>query len=479
MLTAVLLYLSILVLVGGFRSRRVKTGDDFLVAGRTLPARVLVFTLLATWVGSGSLFGGAGLGYRAGFPALWQSAGAWVGIALVYFIAPRVRRIAQYTVPDILELRYGPTARVLGTVTTVLAYSTIAAYQFRGGGRLLGLIAGVDPDTGALITMIFCVVFTSMAGMLSIAYLDVGNGILMTVGVMLAVVFMVGDAGGLSASLAALRPDQVSLFGTLGPQASLALFLPTMFLLLGEANMYQKFFSARDERTARRAVVFWIIGTIVVETLIDSTGVLASTIVPGLTETQSEEIVIRVATDVLPGFMGVLLVCGAAAIVVSTANSFLLTPATNLIRDVYQRFINPGVTDRQVIIYTRVLVAVLGVFGYMAGKFFPTILAMALWAYTMYGAGITPALLGALLWRRATRQGGVASIMVGMLTTLLWEIVGLARGVDGTPAYLLGLETAYPALALSIGTLIFVSLATPAQSDAEVAALYSASTRTT
>ena len=475
MLTAVLLYLSFLILVGTYRSRQVKTGDDFLVAGRTLPARVLVFTLLATWVGSGSLFGGAGLGYRAGFPALWQSAGAWVGIALVYFIAPRVRRIAQYTVPDILELRYGPAARVLGTITTVLAYATIAAYQFRGGGRLLGLVSGVDPDTGAFITMVFCVVFTSLAGMLSVAYLDVGNGILMTVGVMLAVVFLVGDAGGIGASLSALRPDQLSVFGTLGPQASLALFLPTMFLLLGEANMYQKFFSARDERAARRAVVAWIVGTIVVETLIDSTGVLASTVMPGLSDAQSEEIVIRVATDLLPSFMGILLVCGAAAIIVSTANSFLLTPATNLIRDVYQRFINPGVTDRQLIVYTRVAVAVLGVLGYVAGNFFPTILAMALWAYTMYGAGITPALLGALLWRRATAQGGVASILVGMLTTLVWEIVALARGVDGAPAYLLGLETAYPALALSISTLVVVSLATPRQTDEQVAALYSGS----
>ena len=473
MLIAVLLYLSILVLVGPYRSRQVKTGDDFLVAGRTLPARVLVFTLLATWVGSGSLFGGAGLGYRAGFPALWQSAGAWVGIALVYFIAPRVRRIAQYTVPDILELRYGPVARVLGTITTVLAYTTIAAYQFRGGGRLLALIADVDPDTGALITMIFCVVFTSLAGMLSIAYLDVGNGILMPAGVMLAVVFMVDGAGGVGLSLAALRPDQMSLFGTLGPQASLALFLPTMFLLLGEANMYQKFFSARDERAARLAVVAWVLGTIVVETLIDSTGVLASVVMPGLSEAQSEEIVIRVAIDLLPAFMGVVLVCGAAAIIVSTANSFLLTPSTNLIRDVYQRFVNPGMTDRQVIVYTRVIVAVLGVVGYVAGKFFPTILAMALWAYTMYGAGITPALLGALLWRRATRMGGVASILVGMLTTLSWEIVGLARGSDGVPDYLFGLETAYPALVLSIGTLVLVSLVTPASDEEEVAALYS------
>ena len=467
-LTAVVLYLSVLVLIGVWRSRRVRTADDFLVAGRRLPARVLVFTLLATWIGSGSLFGGAGLGYRSGFAALWQSAGAWAGIALVYFIAPRVRRIAQYTVPDILELRYGPAARILGTITTVLAYGTIAAYQFRGGGRLLELVAGIDPGTGARATAIFCILFTSLAGMLSIAYIDVGNGLIMTVAVSLGVAYLVNDAGGLSASLTQLAPHQVSLFGDIGPQAAFALFLPTMFLLMGEANMYQKFFSARDERAARLAVAGWIVGTIVVETLIDSTGILGSLRITGLDAVASEAIVIRVATEVLPTGLGVLLVCGAAAIVVSTANSFLLTPSTNLIRDVYQRFINPEVTDRQLVIYTRLIVVAVGALGYIAGTFFPTILAMALWAYTMYGAGITPALLGALIWRRATRAGGVASIAVGMATTVTWEVIGLARAVDGNPVYLFGWQTAYPALALSILTLVVVSLLTPPPSEAEV-----------
>ena len=467
-LTAVVLYLSLLVLIGVWRSRRIRTGDDFLVAGRRLPARVLVFTLLATWIGSGSLFGGAGLGYRSGFSALWQSAGAWAGIALVYFIAPRVRRIAQYTVPDILELRYGWAARVLGTITTVFAYGTIAAYQFRGGGRLLELVAGIDPGTGALATAIFCIVFTSLAGMLSIAYIDVGNGLVMTIAVTLGVAFLVSDAGGLGASIARLEPHQVSLFGDIGPQAAFALFLPTMFLLLGEANMYQKFFSARDERAARLAVVGWIAGTIVVETLIDSTGIFGSLRIAGLDTAASEAIVIQVATDVLPPALGVLLVCGAAAIVVSTANSFLLTPSTNLIRDVYQRFINPAVTDRQVVVYTRLIVVAVGALGYYVGNFFPSILAMALWAYTMYGAGITPALLGALLWKRATRAGGVASILAGMSTTLVWEVIGLVRAVDGDPAYLFGWQTAYPALALSITTLIVVSLLTPPPTRAEV-----------
>ena len=458
-LAAIIAYLGILAVVGFMRSRKVQTGDDFLVAGRSLPAHVLVFTLLSTWIGSGSLFGGAGLGYRIGFPGLWQSAGAWVGIALVYFLAPKVRRIAQYTVPDVLELRYGPAARILGTITTVLAYTTIAAYQFRGGGRLLNLVAGMDPVTGALITMLFCVAFTAFAGMLSIAYLDVGNGLMMLVGVGVAVVYLIGLAGGFGPALAQLRPDQLSIFGSMRPVEGLALFLPTMFLLLGEANMYQKFFSAESERAARVAVGGWIVGTILVETMITSVGIFGSVAIPGLDTSASESIVVRVAVGVLPTFMGVLLLAGAAAIIVSTANSFLLTPATNLMRDVFQRFVNPGISDSHIVLYTRVMVGVLGVIGFVAGNFFPTILAMALWAYTMYGAGITPALLGALIWPRATPAGGVASIAVGMLTTLLWEIVALMRG-SGDAAYPLGLATVYPALFLSIGTLIIVSLMT-------------------
>ena len=459
-LLAVITYLGLLVVGSIWGSRKIRTGDDFLVAGRSLPAHVLVFTLLSTWIGSGSLFAGAGLGYRVGFAALWQSAGAWVGIALIYWIAPRVRNIAQYTVPDILELRYGPAARVLGTVTTVIAYSTIAAYQFRGGGRLLELLAGVDPKTGALITAIFCVIYTSLAGMLSIAYLDVVNGSIMTIGVVLATGFLVADAGGLSVALTQLRPDQVSLFGSLSPQTALALFFPTMFLLLGEANMYQKFFSAKDARAAKMAVVGWIAGTVIVETLIDSIGVFGSQVIPGLGTEASEAIVISVAMQALPTVVGIVLVCGASAIIVSTANSFLLTPATNLMRDVYQRFINPDVSGTQVLLYTRLMVVVLGVIGYVAGNFFPTILAMALWAYTMYGASITPALLAAFVWPRATRLGGVASIGIGIITTLVWEIIGMARAVDGVAMYPFGFQTIYPALTLSIVTLISVSLVT-------------------
>jgi SSS family solute:Na+ symporter len=452
-LVAVVGYVAVLTAVGLWRARAVRTEDDFLVAGRTLPARVLLFTLLSAWIGSGSLFAGAGLGYRAGFPALWQSAGAWVGIALIYFLASRVRRLAQYTVPDILEMRYGPWGRILGTTTTVLAYTAIVAYQFRGGGRLLNLVAGVDPRTGAAVTAAFCIAYTAFAGMLSIAYLDVANGVMMIVGTAVAVVYLVGRAGGTESAFGALRPDQLTLFGSLSPIDAIGLFLPTLFLLLGEANMYQKFFSARDERAARNAVLGWIAGTILVETLIVSIGAFGSVAVPGLGTQESETITVRVALDVLPTAFGVLLLAGAAAIILSTATSCLLTPATSLTRDVYQRFMKPSAGDRELLWWTRALVVSLGLVALVAGNFFPTILAMALWAYTMYGAGVTPALLAALVWPGVTRQAGVASIAVGMTTTLIWEIAALVHGT-----YPIGLQTIYPALVASGATLIAGSL---------------------
>jgi SSS family solute:Na+ symporter len=458
-LVGILGYLVVLAVVGARWTRRVRTGDEFLVAGRSLPASVLVFTLLSTWIGSGSLFAGAGLGYRVGFPALWQSAGAWLGIAIIFFVAPRVRRLAQYTVPDILDLRYGSTARVLGTLTIVLAYTTIAAYQFRGGGRLLNLVSGLDPAIGTIVTAAFCVAMTAFAGMTSVARVDIGNGAMMIGGVGLAVVYLAGHVGSGGPPLAALRPDQVTLFGAMSPREAMAIFLPTLFLLLGEANMYQKFFSARDERAARLAVVGWIAGTILVETLIVSIGVFGSVVLPGLGTVESETIVVRVALQGLPPVLGLLLLAGGTAIIVSTANSMLLTPATNLVRDVYQRFVNPALTDAQTVRYTRLAIVALGATGVIAGSFFPTILAMALWAYTMYGAGITPALLAALVWPRATREAGTWSIAAGMTVTLLWETIGVLRGSTAAPVYVLGLQTIYPALAASIGVLVGRSLA--------------------
>ena len=136
-LWAIGIYLTFLVGVSIYKSRQVKTQDDFMVAGRGVTAAFLVGTLVCTWIGSGSLFGGAGRAFRQGFSALWMSAGAWLGIAIVFFLAHRVRRIARiHGAGHSRERATTLAARLLGTVAIVIAYLTIAGYQFIGGGRL-------------------------------------------------------------------------------------------------------------------------------------------------------------------------------------------------------------------------------------------------------------------------------------------------------------------------------------------------------
>jgi len=474
---AIGIYLGFLILVSISKSRKVKTQDDFMVAGRGVTAMFLVGTLVCTWIGSGSLFGGAGRAFRQGFSALWMSAGAWLGLAIVYYLAPKVRRIAQYTVPDILETRYNATSRVLGTIAIVIAYLTIAGYQFIGGGRLLAILTGgaVSADTGKIIVCVLVVLYTIMAGMTSIVALDVFNGILITLGVIIAAPLALKGAGGWSGLTETLPAEHFTVFGAPGIAAALGLFLPTFFLLLGESSIYQKFMSAKDEKTTRRAVIWMIVGVIIIETVLDSVAIFGAgqywndaafrTAAGTLDRASTETVLLHLAADKLPLFAGILLLIGAAAIIFSTANTFLMVPSTNLTRDIYQRFINPDAGGKSIIWFQRVMIILLAVVTLLVTTQFENILDMALYAYTMVGAAVTPALLAAFLWRRVTAAGGMVSIAMGMLGTIVFA--GMASlGFESLPLGFMDMPLdydyiIYPAGALSLISLFVVSWLTP------------------
>ncbi len=466
-------YLVVLMSISVWKSFIVKNQEDFMVAGRSVSTAKLVGTLLCTWMGSGSLLAGAGLAARVGFSELWMAAGAWVGIVIVFFLAARVRRIAEYTVPDILELRYNKWARILGTIVIVIAYTTIVGYQFRAGGFVLDLVAGIPEWQGVLLTAGFIVLFTAFAGMLSIVSVDIINGAVITIAVLIAVPLVFSSIGGAEYLTATLDPSHFTIFGDNNFFWAMGIFLPTFFLLLGESNMYQKFFSARNEKSAKKAVLFWVVGTIIVETALASLAIFAFShfnALPAisdffLSEADSERIILhtaRYSTEVgVPLWGGLLLICASVAIITSTGNSFLLTPSTNLTRDIFQRFVNPEAKGKFIVAFQRSMVVLLGLLAYLLLTQFETILAMALTAYTMVGAGLTPALLAAFLWKRVTVKGGVASIATGMGLTLLITIINsILTSLSGAP--LLSEEyIILPAASSSILVLIIVSLCTP------------------
>jgi solute:Na+ symporter, SSS family len=463
-LVSVSAYLLLLIGISVWLSLRVKTQEDFMVAGRRLTWPVLVGTLLATWIGSGSIFGGGNLGFQQGFAALWQPAGAWLGILIIFFVAARARRFGQFTVPDLMEARFDVRARVLATIATILSYTIIVSYQFRGGGRVLHLVVPqLGYQEGVLITFLFATGFTALAGLMSVAYTDIANGLVIVLGTLLAVPSLLSRAGGWTQVRAHLDPSHFSLLGTMSLQQAMSYFLPTLFLLLGNANMYQRFFAARDEREARRSVVGWVMGVMLVETLVIALAVIGSSMPQFRDLAVPETIIPSVARYGLPAPIGCLLLAAIVAIIVSTADSFLLVPATNLVRDIYQRFLNPHASERQILLYSRLAVLLLGTLAYVMIAFFENILQAVVAAYTVYGASVTPALMAVFFWRRATPAGGTSSILVGMVVWLVWEL-SRAFLLDGV--YPFGLETIYPALAASGAALVIVSLCTSPRAPA-------------
>jgi solute:Na+ symporter, SSS family len=455
---AILAYLCALIIVGAIRSGQVQTEEDFMVAGRRLGPLVLVGTLLATWIGSGSLFGAAGLAYEHGLAALWFDAGVWVAIIVLYFVAGRVRAFAQFTVPDILEARFNTAARVLGTVVTIIAYTAIVSYQIRAGGMVLEFVTGIPASTGMALTATFVIGYTVLAGMISVAYTDVVNGVVMTVGLLLALPFMITNAGGWEGITASLPACRFELFGDLTVAQALGYSAATMLLLLGEGGMYQRFFSARDEGTARRSVLGWIAGTIVLECLVAVLAVAGSARFGGI---DGEMVILHVVTDALPVAIGCICLGAIVAVIVSTADSFLLVPATNVTRDIYQRFVRPGASHIQLVRFSRITVVVLGLAAWVQVRFFSGVLEMAIYAYTMYGTGITPALMAAFFWKRANGAGAVSSMAAGMVITLTWELAGQPGGVP----------TVYPALAGSLFCLVAVSMSTAPPPESKQRAL--------
>jgi SSS family solute:Na+ symporter/sodium/proline symporter len=458
-----------LLAVALFRASRVKTKADYLVAGRSLPAVVLVLTLLTSWIGAGSLFAGAENAYRNGFAALWQPAGGWLGLLLIYFIAPRARKFAQFTLPDLLEARYNQTARVLGTFAILFAYVGITSYQFKGGGNVLHLIFpdAVTPELGTYIVAAFVIVTTALAGMSSVAYMDVAIGSLVTVICILATPMLFVKAGGWTGLHAALPATHFQVLGALSFTRAMEFLVPTLLLMLGNQVMYQKFFSAKTERDARLSVVGWILGTVVLETLIVAIAVFGSALYPtGEVARQPYEIIPYTARHGLPAFMGALLLGAVFAKVISTASNYLFSPATNLIQDVFVRYIAPEASNKRVLIVSRLAVVLLGCWALYQAVYAQSILEKMLWAYTIYSAALTPVVLAAFYSKRVTAWGAVAAIAAGTVVTLAWDVPGVKSVF---PPILAQRDAIFPALFAAVAAMIVVSRFTPAPSAKQLA----------
>ena len=485
----ILAYLLVLMGFNLYRARQVKTQEDMMVAGRSLSVKVMVFTLICTWIGSGTFIAGAEYAAKAGWSSLWLPAGAWVGIVLIFFLAGKIRTFGQYTIGDILEVRYGPAARLFGAIALIISFTAIVSYQFRAGGYILNVVTDghMSVATGQFLAAFFVIVFTAAAGMVAVAYTDLPNGIIIVLATLVSIPFVYHTAGGWDAARQALPAQHFAIINdTFGQHPALkagGYFLATLMLLMGVQSMYQKFYSARTPREARQAVVLWVIGTIFVETAVVAIAVFAAAhFWPQISEwlqsggkdgMDPASIVLQAARYMVPPVIGVLLLGAATAVVISTGMNYLLSPTTNIMRDMYQRFIDPDASQRTMVALQKIMIVLLGVVAYFLATRLVSVLEMSYFAYTVYGVAITPALLAALAWKRATRAGGLASILSGTAVAVFLKVMTYVLPPEQVPeGDPWGIPLIYPSLLISVVALVVVSYLTPPPSREELAPLF-------
>ena len=426
--------------IGVWHARRVRSADDFALAGRRIAAPVLAGTLIATWIGTGSLFGNTEFTYLNGIAGFFLPLSGIVGMLLLAWLAPRVRELPAGSVPQILGLRFGPTARTLSAIAILLAYLVIVSYQYRAGAAVAArLFPGADQPTLRIGFAAFIILYTALAGLISVVWTDVVNGIVLATGLLVGLALA---WNGWNPELQPFAPDMLRPSGGIGTLGWINVMLPPFLLILGDANMYQRFMAAETPRTARRAAFGALAGLLVLESAIIGIAFFARVMLPSAPANPGHTI-IEMAFTVFPPVVGLLLAATTVAVIVSTADSYLLVCATTASTDLGGGTTSP---TRQ-----RVLVVVFGLFALLPAFMWEEFLSVALYAYTLYGASLTPAMLAALLRPATSARAVVGGMVAGLGTALIWKVLldtGILTGM------LASLDPVLPALAANTAVLL-------------------------
>ena len=444
-------YIAVMIAVGAWfgRKKATSTGEDFVLAGRSLPAPVIGGTMLATFVGSGSIIGAANFAYTYGLlPGFLFFSGTITGTILMILLSRRVRGIAGHTIPEMFDRRYGRPVRIAATVMILIAFIGITAYQFTGAGYIISLITPLDESTGAIIAALLITFLALSGGLKSVAWTDFLSAVMIVFALWVSLFFVVGtDVGGI-APLAEVNADLGALGGLTALQM-LGFILPVLVLMLGDQNMYQRLAASKSDNAAFWGAVLFCLGSVVMVVPIVLLSVSSALLQPGI---EADMAVLSLSDGKFtPAMIGGALLAGAFALIITTGSSYLLTSSSNVVHDLIGQVSRRKPSDSANLWIGRVSVLAVAVLGFVMVNFFPSVLALQMYAYTMYGVTITPVLLAGLFWRRANGAGAMAALLVGAAVTLFWEISGRAAE----------LNSVIVALPASVLALVLISLVTP------------------
>ena len=433
------LYLVIILAVGLAALKHMRSLDDFVLGGRRLGPWVAAISERASGESAWFLLGLPGAAYALGFQEFWSVIGIGFGIfaswgLVAYGLRRRSGAQGSLTIPDFLSSSFpggGHSLRATATLVILVFYTSYVGAQFVGAGKILHATFGIDIETGMWIGAAVVLVYTLMGGFLAVAWTDLIQGLLMLVVALLLPVLALVKLGGFSGAEAALAGQGPGFFAMDGGQTGRAFFfgvavggLAWGFGYSGQPHLLTRYMAVRspsDIRHGSMIAMGWVLLAYWGAAFIGILGV--GILGPDLAD--PEQVMPLMARALVPAWLAGILISGAVAAMMSTADSQLLVATSSLVEDVYVKMIRGGKNpDRPQALVTGSRLAATGVTAlalFLAFRGTDFIDQIVSYAWAGLGASFGPVILLILWWKKLTKGGALAGMLTGMTATLLWK----------------------------------------------------------
>jgi len=467
------IYSVVIVGVGVLAARLNRTLDDYLLAGRKLGPWVAAFSERASGESAWLLVGLPGVAFATGAGAVWVGIGCCTGIAFSWLVVARrlreeTTRHEAITLADYFAARYadpGHLLRITATVIILFFFTFYVAAQFLAAGKVLNLYLGVSHVEGMAIGAVLVLFYTAAGGLLAVAWTDLIQGIIMLATLVvlpLVVLAELGGPAGLQAKLAGFGGSYLAIAPGDGTWAALSSVLGSLAIglgYMGQPHLVLRFMaisSPDDVRKGTAIAVGWALLAFFGAILVGLAGLGwfgPEALGEGNLIGDREQLMPEMARTFMPEWIAVIMICGAIAAMMSTADSQLLASASAISEDIYRRLVNPAAPQKTLVALGRWATLGVGVVAFfLAWKADTFVYNMVLYAWAGLGAAFGPPLLLTLRWARTSRAGVLAGFVTGTVVVVAWYNI---------PVLGSNLYEMIPGFFLSLGATVLFSLLRP------------------
>ncbi len=433
LLTLVIVYLLVTIAIGLYAAKRVKSASDFAIAGRHLPMAMIVTTTFATWFGSETVLGIPAKFVNSGLNGVVEDPfGAGTCLVLVgLFFAGKLYRMTLLTISDYYRERYGRTVEVACSLIIMLSYLGWVSAQVTALGLVFNILSGgtIGMALGMAIGVVSILAYTLFGGMWSVAITDFIQMIILVLGLAILAVFAGQQAGGAKEVLSlALSRDLFHFWPEPSFHDVVFFFAAAITMMLGsipQQDVFQRVMSANSVTAATRGPVIgglcYILFAFVPMFLVVSALIIMPEKAAQLVAEDPQRVLPTLVMEQMPFIMQVLFFGALLSAIKSAASATLLAPSVTFTENIWRQF-HPHMSDKQGLKAMRVTVLVFSalVLTYAIVMQGTSIYEMVSGAYQVTLVGAFVPLVFGLYWTRATTQGAVFSMVLGILTWVLF-----------------------------------------------------------